>query len=231
MKNRSTLKKSHLNFSGIYKIINLKNSKIYIGSSINLYKRLHLHLNNLKNNKHHSKYLQNVYNKYGVENFKFEILATCPPEYCIKLEQWFIDNMKPDYNICKKAGSLLGFKKSKESKNKQRDAILGTKQSKEHILKRSISLKGRKCSDKAKLIVGNRYRGVKMSKEQIEIWNLKKYKKINQYDLNDNFIKQWNSIKEANLFYKTTVISQCCKNKLKSCKGYKWKYAMSTTSA
>ena len=218
------VKKSNLIYSGIYKITNIITNKIYIGSAVNFYKRFYLHLNMLNNNKHHSKYLQKSWIKYGKENFKFEILATCPKEYLIKLEQWFIDNLKPEYNTCKIAGSLLGFKKSEESKLKQSIAIKGKKQSLEHILNRSISLKGRKCSELAKQINGDRYRGVKRSKEYIDNWNLKKYKKVYQYDLNNNFIKEWNSIKKASEFYKTTTISQCCKHKLKTCKGFKWEY-------
>lgn len=53
------------------------------------------------------------------------------------------------------------------------------------------------------------------------------FKKVNQYDLNGNFIKTWNSIREANKFYKTSHISECCNNKSsrKTAKGYLWKYA------
>ena len=52
-------------------------------------------------------------------------------------------------------------------------------------------------------------------------------RKVNQYDLDGNLIKTWNSIKEANNFYKTSHISECCNNKSsrKMTKGYLWKYA------
>ena len=52
-------------------------------------------------------------------------------------------------------------------------------------------------------------------------------KKVNQYDLKGNFIKTWNSIKEANIFYKTSHISECCNNKSNRniTKGFLWKYA------
>ena len=53
------------------------------------------------------------------------------------------------------------------------------------------------------------------------------FKKVNQYDLDGNFIKTWNSIEEANNFYKTTHISECCNDKSnrKIAKGYLWRYA------
>lgn len=52
------------------------------------------------------------------------------------------------------------------------------------------------------------------------------FKKINQYDLNNNFIKQWNSIIEASNTLKidTSSISKVCKNKRKTAGGYVWKY-------
>lgn len=52
--------------------------------------------------------------------------------------------------------------------------------------------------------------------------------KVNQYDLKGNFIKQWNSMTEAekklNIKRAATNICACCKNKVKSAYGYKWEY-------
>lgn len=50
-------------------------------------------------------------------------------------------------------------------------------------------------------------------------------KKVNQYDLDGNFIKTWGSILEAREYYNTNHISECCKGKLKQTKGYIWRYA------
>lgn len=54
-----------------------------------------------------------------------------------------------------------------------------------------------------------------------------KYKiAIYQYDLNGNFIKEWNSIAEAANFYGVYAqnISKCCKKKCKTIGGYIWEY-------
>lgn len=59
---------------GIYKITNSVNGKLYIGSSKDINKRWKKHFSDLKNNKHHSKYLQNAWNKYGEDNFRFEVV-------------------------------------------------------------------------------------------------------------------------------------------------------------
>ncbi len=53
-----------------------------------------------------------------------------------------------------------------------------------------------------------------------------KYKPIIQYDLNENFIKEWDSLKDASvsLNINTGGISQCCMGYINSAGGYKFKY-------
>ena len=103
----------------IYKITNLINKKFYIGSSTNLYKRYYTHVNHMKTNKKSCVKLNRAAQKYGFDNFKFEIIARCPFEYVLKLEQWFITNLNPEYNIAKFAGSNLGIKRTEEVKFKK----------------------------------------------------------------------------------------------------------------
>lgn len=59
---------------GIYKILNRINGKYYIGGSVNIILRWSRHKNDLNKNKHPNTKLQNAWNKYGEENFKFEVL-------------------------------------------------------------------------------------------------------------------------------------------------------------
>lgn len=122
---------------GIYEIRNLLNNKIYIGSAVNLIKRKANHFSDLRLNKHRNTHLQNSFNKYGKENFKFKVLINCFAEDLIKLEQDFINFLNPKYNICRIAGSQLGLKRSVESKERMRKAQSGKKQSDEHIINRS----------------------------------------------------------------------------------------------
>jgi len=54
--------------------------------------------------------------KHGYSSFSLEILEYCEPKNCIEREQYYLDLLKPEYNILKNAGSSLGFKHSEESK-------------------------------------------------------------------------------------------------------------------
>ena len=87
------------NFCGIYMIINLINNHKYIGSSINIKRRLEIHRSNLRHNHHSNSHLQNAWNKYGEDNFVFNILEKCSKEKRFEREQYYIDTIKPKYNI------------------------------------------------------------------------------------------------------------------------------------
>ena len=66
--------------TGIYKIINIRNSTCYIGKTKNIHERLVEHLRDLDKNKHHNTYLQADYNRYGSHCFKVTFLETYNPE-------------------------------------------------------------------------------------------------------------------------------------------------------
>lgn len=115
----------NLNVSGIYKITNKLNKKIYIGSSINIFKRWNQHLYKKRTLDITKKqYITRAIDKYGNENFIFEILAVCPIEYLVKLEQWFIDNLIPEYNIRKIADDNRGIKHTEEFRQKVKNSLL-----------------------------------------------------------------------------------------------------------
>lgn len=58
----------------VYQITNLTNNKRYVGSTENFEKRKERHFLDLKNGNHHCVYLQRSYDKYGISNFKMEII-------------------------------------------------------------------------------------------------------------------------------------------------------------
>lgn len=74
---------------GIYKITNLINNKIYIGQSVHIERRWSEHKSSVKTNKR-IYYLHKAMCKYGINNFKFEVLVECPKEDLDMLEIKYI---------------------------------------------------------------------------------------------------------------------------------------------
>ena len=96
--------------SGVYQIYNPINNKRYIGSSINVERRLKEHLRNLKKNTHCNIYLQSAYNKYK-EVLQFQFLEEKEYESKTKKQEELI-------MACgsKKGGSKKGGKTGKTGK-------------------------------------------------------------------------------------------------------------------
>jgi group I intron endonuclease len=103
----------------VYKITNKLDGKFYIGSTSNLIKRYYTHINHIRTGKNSCVKLIRAVNKHGEENFTFEIVCECPIEEVLKIEQRYIDSLKPHYNVAKIAGSNLGIKRTEEVKLKK----------------------------------------------------------------------------------------------------------------
>ena len=230
---------------GIYCIENIQNNKKYIGSSIHCEKRRRRHFSELKNKKHKNKKLQYAYNKYGFDNFSFYVIEKVTDKnLLIEKEQFYIDSLKPFYNINKIADSCLGVKRSKATKEKIRQANLGLKHPDWRNKIKSEAQGGDKHWTKSKNFTNESK--IKMSNAQIELYKngyisprkgkANSQKAINlmieklsvpviQYDLNNNFIKEWKSAKEASLFgFDKSSIAGCCRGRTKKHGGFVWKY-------
>lgn len=109
---------------GIYRWVNKKNGNTYIGSSINLSVRFYTYFSIgslVKSNR----LIDRALLKYGFSGFSLEILEYCDEkELVLKREQYYLDNLKPKYNIAEIAGSTLGYKHTPESLTKMRDFVL-----------------------------------------------------------------------------------------------------------
>ena len=93
----------------------------------------------------------------------------------------------------------------------------------------SNSKKGKKASDETKLKMSNTHMGVKnhfYGKKHSEEFMETKRKKIIQMNINDEFIKEWNSLSDAsiNLNIYVSNISNVLKGKYKTTGGFKFKY-------
>lgn len=116
--------------SGIYRITNKANGKIYIGSAVNFSQRWGMHLHQLRKGTHHSVMLQRAFNKYGEESFLFEKILLCEKSDLIFYEQIKLDDEKPydpliGYNICATAGSSIGVKMSDTNIQLMKDRLKG----------------------------------------------------------------------------------------------------------
>lgn len=118
-KDKSIVYKENKNKSGIYRWNNLITDKSYIGSSISLGGRFSNYYSIAFLKKRVKKGSSIIYNsllKYGFNKFSLDILEYCEPTTLIKREQYYIDVLKPEYNISKIAGSRLGTKQSEKTK-------------------------------------------------------------------------------------------------------------------
>lgn len=107
--------------SGIYKIINKSNNRIYIGSAKRFKERWQAHARQLRSGKHSNKYLQHDFNKCGPDVFEFCILELTEgtKEERLAREQVYLnehhDKMELCYNFQKHAFSPDGNKTHSES--------------------------------------------------------------------------------------------------------------------
>ena len=139
---------------GIYSWTNKVNGKIYIGSSMNLSSRFTSYYSLAfltKELKTSQSIIYKALLKYGYSNFQLDILEYCERDALIDREQYYLNLLKPEYNILKHAGSSRGYKHTKatielirksalnrksrtltsEHKNQIRKTLLGRERSKE----------------------------------------------------------------------------------------------------
>jgi len=226
-----------LKIIGIYKITS-PTDKIYIGQSVDIKSRKGQYMclackGQIK--------LYNSLNKYGFENHKFEEIEYCSIEQLNKREtywkQYYIDQLGWENMLfCELYDRTKGGFRSEETKLKISKSNKGRKYSEEHKRKISLSKKGckvwskdKKFSEEHKLKISQNTKGVKKNNINY-IENKNSCKRIKQYDLNNNFIKEWNSIVEAANYYKILPesIGNCCRRnknilKSKTNNNYKWK--------
>ena len=90
--------KNWKNLAGVYKIT--FRDKCYVGSSKNLYNRLAQHISHLRSNKHHSKYMQRCYNKYGELEFNIEIIESLKYDEILlrQKELFYMKQLKAEFN-------------------------------------------------------------------------------------------------------------------------------------
>lgn len=184
---------------GIYKITS-PSGKIYIGQSVNIFKRWQKYNQKLAEGQ---PMLNNSFKKYGLKNHEFEIIKECNKDELNKWEKYYIklynsyDTMH-GLNLTK--GGYSGGAKNftDESREKIRQSLIGNKR----------AFKPNK----------------KIKKKMFE--HGKNGCKIVSSVKNNIIIKTYNSIKDASIDVGAhhNSISSVLTGSRKSCKGYKWIY-------
>lgn len=138
----STIIKALTKLAGIYAFQNSITSEIvYVGSSVDIARRLNEHLKGKSSNIP----LQHAFKKHGIKSFILIVLEVYTFDYdlsvqenrdlILAMEQKYLDQLHPRYNISHTAGSPLGVKRSEETRAKIRAAFLGIPLSDEQRLK------------------------------------------------------------------------------------------------
>jgi group I intron endonuclease len=116
-------------------------------------------MRDLKQNKHSNKILQHSFNKYGINKFVFHIIETCMPERCLEIEQFYLDFLKPEFNIAKSSSAPMLGKSHNEKTRKK--------------MSRPAWNKGIPRTNEEKLLMSIK-RKEGNSKQTIEYWNRRK---------------------------------------------------------
>lgn len=120
---------------GIYMITNLINGKIYIGQSSNLKKRHNSHKFELTHNRHYNTHLQHAWNKYGPDNFHYQVIETCSKEELNELERAYItvfNSTDKNYGYNLESGGCSHQTLSEETKEKISKSMKGRIFTEEH---------------------------------------------------------------------------------------------------
>ncbi len=132
----------------LYKITNQDSGKIYIGQTVNTNKRWQAHLSYAKNPEKTGQYIHRAMAKYGIENFIYEVIATCKTQEdtdeteSILIVQYNSRNSKYGYNLMV-GGSYGGH--SEETKRKQSEATF------KQIKEKGHPAQGAKWTDEQKI--------------------------------------------------------------------------------
>lgn len=214
---------------GIYKIENLINHKCYIGQSIEIETRWYNHIHSKDNFAIHL-----AIQKYGAENFSFEIIEECPKEDLDEKECFWIeefDSFVPNgYNMVKGGsnGAALAKRIPVFQYNLNGEFIAEYPGIKEagrvnHISGTAIG----QCCRKIRATAGGYFWSFSkndiFSKEDIvDHRNCQ----IIQYDMIGNELARYASAKEAAIAVNgsSRAITKACRKESKTSKGYQWRY-------
>jgi group I intron endonuclease len=226
-----------INQAGIYKLVNKFNQKIYIGKSINLYKRIQRHAYS-ENRKNNNQVIDRAIKKYKWKNFDIEILhisEAISNVELLALEVAFINfynstNKRKGYNILMFAFDRTGIKHSQKTKKKiaKYKPNLGKKFTLAHRKNISLSKKGDKHPNWQKKHKTVTIAKMKLARKTRPFTYKKPIKQINL--ITGETIKIWPSAVDAayslNLKskYASSGINKVCRGIKKKMYNFRWEF-------
>lgn len=218
---------------GIYKIHNIKNDKVYIGQSIDIYRRWDKHRINSK--KGTSDLYQDM-RIYGLENFTFSIVEECSLDNLDNREIYWIkyyNSYNNGYN--KTEGGQYSHNKGHMRAVRQYSldgAFLSEFESLTEAERQtgvSISAICQACAEGHYQAGQFQWKYASENLSSLPPLDKVSYstRRVKQYSLDGQFIYEYATVKQAAEAVSLTpsVIVQACQDIIKTCGGYIWKYS------
>lgn len=239
---------------GIYCIENLINGKRYIGQSVNIYDRWKQHRSELRRDRHANYLLQEDWNKYGEDIFKFYVIVECEIPELDKYEIDYIGKFQScryGYNI-EPGGAVRQAPMTEEQKIQRRVKNIDA-----HLFESDPILQidfngiivgdwtSARCAARElnynQSCIWNCLNGIRLTYKQC-VWIYKSLyddnfdisnyinqntqpREIDQYTEDDVFMKRWSSANAAEVDgFDSSSVIKCCKGIYKTHHGCKFKY-------
>lgn len=195
--------------SGVYLLTHLESQKLYVGSSENLYRRFKYYYSNVNLARNTNSRIYNALLHYGQSEFSLTVLEyvdvrdltkSQAKNVIIGREQYYIYLLKPEYNILKVAGSLLGFKHSedtiakfKKARYKENNPMFSKLHTEESKLKMRIRKLGKRLTE--------------VTKTKISLTNSRKVFVFKYDPISDTkvFIKEFDSYTEVAHYFNCSI--------------------------
>lgn len=223
---------------GIYKYENNINHMIYIGQAIDLKERYQKHLKNIKDLTHQEDFYKGL-REFGLSNFSYEILEEFEnfnPKQLDELECYYIkkfNSMKPNgYNMVPGGSNGAGLAKGKKVFQFDLFGNFIQEYPSAHIASRETGIdfssicaccRGEKLhTQNYQWKYDNSNKNITDISEEVILFN----QPVLQYSLTGEFLKEYNSLKEASEESKINkgTICKVCNGKGLTAGGYIWRY-------
>lgn len=201
---------------GVYAIKNTINGKVYIGQSVDVEYRICNHFSKLKWGRHDNEHLQRAYNK-NPQAIEWTLLCECKQEELDAIEIAYIkeyNSADPKHGYNMQYGGQAEHRATPETRRKMSEIKKGKCFTKEHCAKIGEANRRRRLSDETKRKIGAKHS-----------------KSVIQQDMDGNYIRRFESIKQAaqEIGVSPNAIKNALTGKSRQSAGYRWQYERQET--